>query len=167
MDNMIIIQLFGLIGWILLLISYWREDIEGILFFQLISGLFYILHYYFLDASAGLFVVTFELIRDFSYYKTDLDKYIFIFSIPIYIIYGVLDYTGLLSIFPSIASLVDGFSLSCQKHVAVIGAIVSEILWLIYDASCRSYVGIVTGIIIIVSNFIVIGMDSKKEKFSI
>ncbi len=160
----IIIQILGLIGWILLLLSYWREDIDKLLFLQLISGIFYAFHYYFLGAIEGVFVVVFELFRDFSYYKTDLDKYIFIGTIPVYIIYGIFNFNGFISLFPSISSLIDGYSLSYSKNTAVIGAIIAEILWLIYDGMNGSYIGIVTGLLMITSNLIVMFTDRNKEK---
>lgn len=159
----ILVQMLGLIGWILLLLSYWKEDINKLLFIQLISGVFYAFHYYFLGAVEGVFVIIFELLRDFSYYKTDLDKYIFIGTVPVYIIYSLFNFTGLVSIFPCIASLIDGYSLSYNKNTAVVGAIITEILWMIYDGLNGSYIGLVTGGIMIVSNLMVIIFDKYKE----
>ena len=71
MIQSIIIQFFGLIGFLLLLISYWRDNINKILVIQLFSGLFYIVHYYCLGAYSALLVLSLELIRDFLYYKTN------------------------------------------------------------------------------------------------
>lgn len=158
----ICVQLLGFIGWILLVLSYWRKDINGVLSFQLISGFFYALHYYFLGAWEGLFIIVFELFRDFSYYKTDWDKYIFILTIPIYIIVGFLEYNGIVSIYPIIASFVEGFSLTFKKSIAVVGAIISSGLWMVYDYRCGSYVGLVTCFILLISNFIVLLKDNEK-----
>ena len=107
----IFVQGLGLIAWILLVISYWKEDINKILLFQLFSGLFYAVHYFLLGATEGLLIIVFELMRDFSYYKTNWDKYIFAGSIPIYIIMGIFSFDGLISLFPSFASVIDGFTL--------------------------------------------------------
>lgn len=159
----ILIQTLGLIGWLLLLLSYWREDINKLLFLQLISGVFYAFHYYFIGAIEGVFVIIFELFRDFSYYKTNLDKYIFIGTIPIYIIYSLLNFTGLVSIFPCIASIIDGYSLSYNKNSAVIGAIIAEVLWIIYDGLNGSYIGIVTGAIMIVSNIMAMMFERRNN----
>ena len=71
MIGTIIVQLFGLIGFILLLLSYWKEEINGVLVIQLFSGLFYMVHYYFLGAYSALLVLILEIIRDFLYYKMD------------------------------------------------------------------------------------------------
>lgn len=163
-----IIQLFGLMGFLFLLFSYWRRDIQGVLLLQLFSGIFYAIHYYLLGATEGMLIVTFELFRDFTYYKTDLDQYIFIGTIPIYILFGIFTFHGFISLFPSFASIIDGFSLTFQKKGAVFGAIISEILWLIYDAYSLSYVGILTGIIMLISNFFVLFVSKdplEKEDF--
>lgn len=157
----ILVQLFGLIGFILLVVSYWRKDIKELLVFQLFSGVFYALHYYFLGAYSGLFIILFELIRDFSYYKSDLDKYIFLATIPVYAVGGFLSFSGFISLFPTFASVIDGYGLANNKTSAVLLAILSNVLWLVYDFSAHSYSGIVTGIIIIVSNIIVFISDKK------
>lgn len=163
MLNVVLIQSLGLIGWLFLLTSYWHKDLNKILIFHLISGIFYIFHYFFIGAIEGIFIVVLEVIRDYSYYKTSLDKSIFFGTIPIYLIFTFFTYDGLISLFPTIASLIDGYSLAINRNVAVIGAIISEILWLIYDAIVGSYIGIITGLIMIISNIIVI-ITSKKEK---
>lgn len=159
----IFVQGLGLIAWLLLVISYWKEDINKILLFQLFSGLFYAVHYFLLGATEGLLIIIFELIRDFSYYKTNLDKYIFIGSIPIYIIMGVFSFSGLTSLFPSFASVIDGLSLVFQKKTAIIGAIVSCSLWLVYDFISGSYVGFATEIIMIISNYLAFVFDDKEK----
>ena len=158
----IFVQLLGLIGWILLVVSYWKKDINGILSLQLASGVFYAFHYYFLGATSGLFVIVFELVRDFLYYKTDWDQYIFIGTIPFYVLSGLINYTGFISLFPVVASIVDGYGLSFKKKSAVIGAIISAILWMVYDFVSGSYVGIVTGGILLVSNIMVLVKDNQK-----
>lgn len=164
MTSFLFIQGLGFIGWIFLLISYWRKDINEILLFQLLASFFDILHYYFLGATTGLFVVAFEFIRDYSYYKTNLDKYIFIGTIPVYIIYGLINFTGVVQLLPLIASLVDSYALSINKNLAVKGAIISSILWLIYDSLSGSYIGMLSGIVMIISNFIILITTYLKEK---
>lgn len=150
--SFIVIQLFGFFGWLLLLFSYWKKNITGVLFLQVISGIFYCLHYYFLGAYTGFFIVLFELFRDFSYYKTKYDRYIFIFTLPIYVFFIFFKYTGFFSLLPCIASIIDGYTLAINKKVALIGSIISFSLWLIYDSFSRSYVGVLMGTIMIISN---------------
>jgi hypothetical protein len=166
MTSFLFIQGLGVIGWIFLLISYWRKDINEVLLFQLFGSIFDILHYYFLKATTGLFVVAFELIRDFSYYKTNLDKYIFICTIPIYIIFGLVSITNIVEILPLIASIVDGYTLSVNKNLAIKGAIIANIFWIIYDAILGSYIGVLAGVVIIISNSLILLKTSKLLKVS-
>ncbi len=161
MFNMLFIQLLGLIAFVLLFISYFKEDIDGVLLMQVISGIFYALHYYFLGAYSSLFVIIFELIRDYSYYRTDLDRYIFIGTIPIYLIYAVFMFDGVISLLPIVSSVIDGYGLAISKKTAVIGAMISETLWFVYDLSCLSYAGVISEIFLIGSYIFVLFKDSK------
>ena len=151
----ICVQLLGLIGFVVSVVSYWNKDIKGILYLQLISGFFYIIHYYFLGAIEGLLVVGIELIRDFLYFKTEWSKYIFIGTIPFYVILGLEIYDGIISLYPLFASGVEGFGLSLKKSSAVVGAIISAGLWMVYDYVVGSYVGLITSLILFVSNMII------------
>lgn len=161
MIGTIVVQLFGFIGFVLLLLSYWKEHINGVLVIHVFSGLFYIVHYYFLGAYSALLVLFLEIIRDFLYYKTDLDRYIFFGTIPFYTLFGYLSFDGILSLFPIFSSIIDGYGLSIRKDTAVVGAMISETLWLIYDYTCGSYVGILAGIILLSSEFIVFINERK------
>lgn len=110
------------------------------------------LHYYLLGAWSGLFICIFEVLRDFSYYKTGLDKQIFLGTIIIYILYGILTIEHLIDSLPVIASVVDGISLTGKKKIVIIGAILEYTLWVIYDIAVMSYSGALTDGIIALSN---------------
>lgn len=154
--HFIFIQLIGIIAWIFLLISYYREDTNKILIFQIISTILYGIHYYLLGAHTAIYICIFSLIIDYSYYKTDLDKYIFYISIPIYIIIGIINYKIVSDILPIISSLVDGYTLTKHKKIVVIGAVISYTLWIIYDIRVESYSGVITDIILAVSNIFIL-----------
>lgn len=148
----IFVQIIGFIAWILLGLSYYRKDTDRILAFQVIANILFCLHYLLLSAYSGLLICVFELVRDYLYYKTDKDNYIFIISIIVYIISSILTYTALLDVFPYVASTLDGFFLTKKKKMVVFGAIITYILWLIYDIYVVSWSGAITDGIIIISN---------------
>lgn len=158
----ILIQLFNLIAFIFLLLSYWQKDINKILFMQLIALVFYILHYSFLGATAALFVVSIELIRDFIYYKTDWDRYIFFALLPIYSIILVFAYNGFFSVLPTLASIIDGYGLAIRKDTALISGIISYTIWIIYDYSCGSYMGMICSLLMVISNSLSLLGQRKK-----
>lgn len=150
--NFIIIQLIGILAWLFLFTSYYRENTNKILIFQIISAILFGIHYYLLGAHTAIYICIFAIIIDYSYYKTDLDRYIFYISIPIYIIIGMINYKIIIDILPIISSLIDGYTLTKHKKVVIIGAIISYTLWVIYDLNVKSYSGAITDIILAISN---------------
>ena len=164
MHIFILAQIIGLISWGLLVYSYYKKSIDDVLLIQVIGGIFEIIHYFLLGAFSGLVVVILELIRDYSYYKTKYDKYIFILTLPVYFFIGYLSYNHLIDLLPALASAIDGYALTNRKKIAIIGSIINNSLWLIYDAYCGSIIGVIAEIIFIISNFYVMWCDNKKIK---
>ena len=158
------IQLIGFIAWLLLAFSYYRKDTNHILVFQIISTILFCLHYLLLGAYSGLLICVYEVIRDYAYYKTDVDDYIFMGSVVVYGISAYVTFTTVLDLFPYIASLIDGFFLTKKRVIVVLGAIVTYTLWLIYDLYAKSYSGAITDGIIIISNLyiLIFRKDDKK-----
>lgn len=148
----IFIQFIGFLAWFLLAVSYYRKDTNRILFVQLIANVLFCLHYFLLGAYSGLLICVYEVMRDFLYYKTDKDNYIFIGSFILYVVSSIITFSTLLDLFPYVASLIDGFFLTKRRNVVVFGAIITYTLWLIYDMYALSYSGAITDAIIILSN---------------
>ena len=148
----IFIQIIGIAAWLFLVFSYYRKDTNRILVFQITGTLLYCVHYFLLGAYSGLFICAFETIFDFGYYKTDKDKYIYMASVPIRILGGLLTFSSFADILPIAASLTDGYTLTKKKKVVVIGAIISYTLWVIYDICVMSISGAITDGIIVLSN---------------
>lgn len=158
------IQLIGFIAWILLALSYYRKDTNHILVFQIISTILFCLHYFLLGAYSGLLICIYEVIRDYSYYRTDMDDYIFLGSILVYGISAYVTFTTVLDVFPYVASLIDGYFLTKKRTTVVLGAIVTYTLWLIYDLYAKSYSGAITDAIIILSNIYILIFRKDEKK---
>lgn len=150
--SFILIQLLGIIAWLFLVFSYYRKNTNKILIFQITGTILFCLHYFLLGAYSGLFICAFETIFDYGYYKTDKDKYIYIASVPVRIIGGLLTYKGIVDILPILASLIDGYTLTKKKKMVVLGATISYTLWVIYDICVLSFSGAITDGIIVLSN---------------
>ncbi len=159
-----IIQLIGFIAWLFLVISYWRKKVNEVLLFQVISCALFALQYYLLGAMSGLYIVLFEMVRDFSYYKSDNDRKLFYYSIPLYISIAVLNFNGIISVLPSIASMIDGFSLTGKKNLIIVGGILSYLIWFIYDLAYGSYAGTLSSLILCCSNTFVLLKSFKNCK---
>lgn len=158
------VQLIGFIAWLLLAFSYYRKDTNHILVFQIISTILFCLHYLLLGAYSGLLICVYEVIRDYAYYKTDQDNYIFFGSIVVYAISAYVTFTSILDLFPYLASLIDGFFLTKKRVIVVLGAIVTYTLWLIYDLYAKSYSGAITDGIIILSNIYILIFRRDTDK---
>ena len=117
-------QLCAFLACILLLISYHAKRENKVILYQILSSILYIVNYFCLGAITGLWISLFELVKSIGYYKTDKDKYIFLYSLPIYLI--IIYFTGfnILTILAVLGSLIDGYVLLKNKKTMVIGGII-------------------------------------------
>ena len=160
----IFIQIIGFLAWGILAISYYRKDTDHILVFQVISTILFCLHYLLLNAYSGLLICIYEVIRDYSYYKTDKDNYIFLGSALVYGISAYVTFTSVLDLFPYFASLLDGFFLTKRRIIVVFGAVITYTLWFIYDMYALSYSGAITDAIIVISNLYILFFRREENK---
>ncbi len=154
--NFYLAQVFGILAWILLFISYWKNGNNKLLYLQIISCLFFVLNYSFLGAVSGILVVSFEIIRDYLYTKIKNPMSVFMLSIPFYIVISIFSYDGFFSLFSIFASLFDAYALTKKNKKVVVLGIITYVLWLIYDISYASYSTIIPEIILIFSNLIIL-----------
>ena len=150
--SFIIIQFIGVVAWLLLVYSYYRKDTNEILSIHIIAACLYAIHYYYLGAYSAVVICLFEALRDYGYYKTDIDRYIYIGSLPIYVLIGIFNFKTIVDTLPIISSLIDGYVLTKHKKIVVLGAILSYLLWVIYNINVKSYSGIITDGILVLSN---------------
>jgi len=165
--NFYLAQIMALLAWIFLIISYWKNKDDKLLYLQVIACILLSLNYIFLKAYTGIFIVFFEIIRDILYIKYENDKKTFILTLPIYALIGIFTYDGILSLFSVFAALNDGYSLIYKGKKVVILGILTYTLWLIYDIYCKSYTSVIAEIIIIVSNIIILIRRKKTKKETI
>lgn len=168
MINFWIIQLIGFIAGIFLVLSYFRKDTNKVLSFHILSGLLDFIHYLLLGAYSGALIYLFESTRDYLYYKTDKDKYIFIVSAIIYLSVSLFQVRTWYDYLPILASLIDGYSLTLNKKNITTGACISYSIWVIYNIKVLSISGIMLDGIIALSNiYILIFKNSKKTSTNI
>ncbi|MEE3342708.1 MAG: YgjV family protein [Bacilli bacterium] len=123
--------------------------------FHIISGALDFIHYILLGAYSGACTYLLEGTRDFLYYKTDKDKYIFIVSAILYISISLLCVRNWYDYLPIFASLVDGYSLTLEKKYVTIGAIISYTARVIYSIHVFSFAGLLIDTIILISNIFI------------
>ena len=150
--HFILRQLLDLLAWGFLVISYYRKDTNRILVFHLIATSLYCFHYYLLGAFSGVIICSLEVLRDFLYYKTDKDYYVFWVSVIVCLIGSSVIVKRLIDVLPIGANIVDGYSLTKSKLFVVWGGIISYSIWIIYNFFVKSYAGMLTDGIIVASN---------------
>ena len=164
----ILVQLIAVVAWIFLFFSFYRKNTDKILVFQVIASVLYCIHYYFLGAYSGLLICFLSAIFDYAYYKTDKDKYLYIISIPLRIFCGVISYRMVIDLLPIIASLIDGYILTKDKKVVIIGSIIYYAIWVIYNIFVMSYSGAITDGLLVISNLFILlfnyNIFNKKDK---
>lgn len=158
----IIAQVFAVISMILLLYSYTREDIDELLYFQILVSVFEITSYFLLGADAGLLICLIELVKTYLYYKTDKDNIIFNISIVLYILVGLLVFKHWFAVLPVLGSIIDSYGTSRSSKAANICSILSNILWIVYDIIILSYVGALNDALVIACNILVLTTGYSK-----
>ena len=161
--KIILANIFDVIAWLILVYSFWKNKDNKLLWIQLLANLFFLLNYLLLDAHTGLWVVFFEMFRNYLYIKLDDDKKTFYIFLPIFVLIGITTFKGFLSLFSVGAALNDGYSLIHNGRKVVWLGIITYILWLIYDLSVMSYVNVIAETIVIISNIIIL-IVQKEEK---
>jgi len=164
----ILIQLIGLVAWIFIFLSFYRKNTDKILIFQVVASILYCIHYYFLGAYSGLLMCALSAVFDYAYYKTNKDKYLYMISIPLRIFCGAVSYKKFIDILPIIASLLDGYILTKDKKVVIMGSIIYYSMWVVYNIFVMSYSGAVTDGLLVISNIFILlfnyNIFNKKDK---
>lgn len=155
-------QILGVVSWVIFLLSYYSKKVNKVLLMQLISSLLDCICYALLNAWSGLLISVFELLKGFGYYKTDKDKFIFILTIPIYLLIAIISNDGLLCIIPIFASLIDSYMIIVSEKAAVVGGIFSNLLWVVYDLVILDYAGVLSDLTLVISNLSIVLYGYKK-----
>lgn len=152
---MIYIQLIGLLGFCILVLSFYKKETVTILTYQVTSNFAYTVHYFLLGGLSGAFCSLIGIIRNLALIKIDNKKIIIPIFVLLYLIVTIIFYEGIYSLFPMIANSIYLITLTYKKKkLLLIGAIISSILWILYSVFVDSYISIVTESILLISNAI-------------
>ena len=170
MNNPLLIQLIGAIGYSLLAISYFKKEKRQILFMQIIAYIFFSVHYYFLNGITGaicniiglIALVTIYLFEKYKLKNKSLIAILFIISI---IVINIITFQNIFSIFPMIASsiVILSFLIDNENIIRIIG-IVAALCWLIYAIVYKSYSAIIFEVIILINASASLLKNTPKKK---
>ncbi len=144
----IIIQFIGFIGTAFLVFSFQIKNTQKLFLVQMISNLFYIVHFLLLNAYSGCISMVLNLIRNivlatnFKWSKWKFWPYIFIIIQFIALKITWQDAFSILPCLGNIAIIIAGWSQSA-KNVRLANMCVNSPCWLIYDIYTFSISGIV------------------------
>ena len=168
-----LVQIIGFIGFFLLGISNIRKNRKDIIIFQILSSIFFSVHYFLLNAITASILNIIGIFRGLTFYNKNRSNklnylYLFLYIIT-YIIIGAITYESIFSIFPVIAYILFSVAIFNDSEVKIkfINIFVST-TWLIYDYIYHSYAGIISDIAMIIT--IIVGLlilrKNKASKIS-
>lgn len=159
-------QLIGLIGLIILLLSFQRNSRKDLLKYQIMSSSFFSVQYLILGAMSGFVMNITMCIRNliFSKYENVPKKYITIVVI-IMTLLSLLSYDGPMSLLPCIGSIM--YTISLAKSNLKITRIINVLtctLYIIYDIKVLAIAGLISASIELLSTvFAIYRYDIKRK----
>jgi len=155
----LLIQLLGIVAWLIVTVSYWQKKKINLIIMQIIAYILYATHFYLLDGLAGALCNIAGIIILFLLYIKEKSNKEMYYLIPIIILLfvpiAIYSYDGLYSLLPIVASIVP-LTANWVKNMKIIkiGGIIGSICWFIYGIFTLSYATLITEVIFIISTFV-------------
>lgn len=162
-------QLIGLIGLIITIFSFQKNNKKTLLNYQILSSSLFSIQYILLQATSGFFMNITMCIRNiiFSRYKNDNVPNIYItIVIIILLLLSLLSYNGPISLLPCIGSFIYTIALAKSSlKVTRIANSITCILYIIYNINVLAIAGIISASVELISTLIAIyKFDIKHQK---
>ena len=171
----IISQVFTLITYILLALTYYCKSRKNILIIGFLSVLANMVAYIFLDAYTGVAMCVLAIIRNIIFIvderkngkrdKTNKkDIFIFVVLCIISVIFSIFTYNGFFSLLTVFGTIIYTYSV-CQKKASVykLLGIPTEILFVLYNIYIKSIIGIVLESILMICSLVGYILDMKNK----
>lgn len=159
-------QVIGLIGLIIVIFSFQKNNRKELLKYQIISSLFFSVQYLILGAMSGFVMNITMCIRNliFSKFENVPKKYITVVVI-IMTTLSLVSYTGPISLLPCIGSI--AYTISLAKSNLKITRIINVltcVLYIIYDIKVLAIAGLISATIELLSTSVAIYRYDYKRK---
>ena len=168
MLNTLIVQIIGAIGYTTLALSYFKKEKKQILFMQIISYIFFTIHYYLLNGITGAIcnlIGLFALVTIYLFEKYKLKSKIYVSILFMILLIGIniMTFQNIYSIFPLVASVIViiSFLEDDENTIRWIG-VLAAICWLLYAIVYKSYIAIVFEVITCINVTIALMKNIKK-----
>ena len=161
---MFYIQLIGILGFCIVVLSFYKKETTTILLYQVTSNFVYAVHYFLLGGLSGAFCCVVGMARNITLIKCNKKIIPLIIFIIIYLLITLVFYEGIYSLLPMMANVSYLIGMAYKnKKILLEGAIVSSICWILYAIFVSSYVSIVTESILLTSNSIQLIRITRKN----
>lgn len=153
----IIAQVFGMFSAVSMMLSNWQNTKKKMLLCLLFDSIFCIMQYILLGAFAGACTNIISLIRVNVFNQKENNKilnknYILYIIILLYAIMGVITYDGMMSILPSIATIIYTIALWQDNPTKIrFGSVVMFSMWFVYNLAVGAYISSVVEAISLIS----------------
>ncbi len=162
---MFYIQLIGILGFCIVVLSFYKKETTTILMYQITSNFVYAVHYFLLGGLSGAFCCFVGMFRNITLIKSNNKKIILPIFITIYSLITIVFYENIYSLFPMMANLSYLIGMTYKnKKILLKGALVSSSCWILYAIFVGYYVSIVTESILLTSNAIQLIRVIKSNK---
>lgn len=159
-------QSFGIVGLIILILSFQKNSKEKLLKYQVFSSLFFSIQYFCLNAISGCLMNAMTLVRNiiFRRFKNKVPIIYLIIIVVLMIILSIFSYSGVISILPTIGVILYSIAI-WQDNLTItrIAEIIGCILFIIYNIKVVAISGLITTIIEMISAIVgIYRFDIKK-----
>ena len=156
-------QLMGFVYMFFLIFSYFQKYAKGLLLYQSLAFLFKGIHYFLIGGLSGAVTSIISCLRNLVFTKVK-SKVLMILFIILYIIIGYFTFTNLFSLLPVLATILYSFFVYIKNPKYLrISSLFTSFIWLTYNIYLFSYSGIITQVILIISNISAMIKLDKKE----
>ena len=153
----IIAQVFGMFSALSMMLSNWQSTKKKMLLCLLFDSIFCIIQYILLGAFTGACSNIISLIRVIIFSKKDTNKYlnnksVLYAIILLYIIMGIITYDGVISILPSIATIIYTIVLWQDNPTKIrFGSSIMFLMWFVYNLAVGAYISSIVEVISLIS----------------
>ena len=167
----IIAQLIGLVALFFSLKSFLQNSKEKYIIDSIITAIFNGIHYFLLSAYSGFIIKIIALVREILLYKREKNKkydkiILFILIMILYVITGIFTFNNnIINLLPIICATTYFVAEWFGSIIAIkILALITTVLWLIYNIAFLSITGAIYNVItIIVLMYALINKKNKKN----
>ena len=170
MENIILTQVIGAIGYITLSLSYFKKEKKQILFTQIFAYIFFSIHYYLLNGITGAIcnvIGLFALITIYFFERYKMKRKVFVsmFFILLLLVINIKTFQNFFSIFPLIASIIVIISFLSDNKKLIKGiGVIAAICWLIYAIAYKSYIAIIFEVVTLIDVCVAFIKDIHHKK---